>query len=207
LIGMSELKEEAIDQIIDKAKAVIPSPIGVFKEATSRIPESQLQPDYVRTHFSEMIVELERLAYSIYLDYEKKAIEPVIQLWYDENRQTIARLRSELDEASYAKSIASLFWPIAKRMEFRLGQMRKARAGRTFEFIVETLLKEAGGKCERPKGQRARKILKRIDLVLPNQKPPFSGLTKHTSSLARERFAKDGSRPSQKESRAGEYSY
>jgi hypothetical protein len=166
---MSELNEEDIDKIIDKAKATIPSPTRIFEQALSRVAGGHLDAIYVKSNLSQLSVELEKLAYSIYLDYEKKAIEPVIERWYAENKEVIAKTQEQSKEI-HAKAIASSFWPVAKRMEFRLGQMRKSRAGKTFELIIETLLKKAGAKCEKPRGARARKTLKRIDLVIPDQK-------------------------------------
>jgi hypothetical protein len=169
MMNMSELTQTNIDKIIDKAKATIPSPTEIFEQAVSRITVGHLETDYVKANFSQLVVELEKIAYSIYLDYEKKAIEPVIERWYAENREIITRTQEQQNEKS-AKAIASLFWPVAKRMEFRLGQMRKSRAGKTFELIIETLLRKASAKCEKPKGAKARKTLKRIDLVIPDQK-------------------------------------
>jgi hypothetical protein len=54
-------------------------------------------------------------------------------------------------------------------MEFRAGQKRKARGGGTFQIAIEYLLREIKIPCEKPTGKYA-KILKRIDLIVPDQK-------------------------------------
>lgn len=57
---------------------------------------------------------------------------------------------------------------MVKKVEFDSSQTRKARGGKTFEYIIEYLLKSIGILCEKPSG-KAGKLLKRIDLVIPNQ--------------------------------------
>lgn len=154
--------------LIEEAIARIPSTEEILSESVKRIPSEKLSPEYLRTHFNEVLINLEHSAYEIYKENENKAFLYMIELWIKRNEDLILRLAKNLNELAFAKEICGLSCPLARTLEFRVGQMRKSRGGKTFEFIVELLLKKMNIRCERPKSE-GRKILKRTDLVVPDQ--------------------------------------
>jgi len=156
------------EKIVNAAIAGIPSIEQILSEAIRVIPRERLDSKYIKENFSRCVVELERSAYSIYLEHEKRAFPSMIELWVNQNKEIIDSLKHKLTDLDFVKEICKLFYPLARMLEFRAGQMRKTRGGRTFERILETLLKRIGCECERP-SKDARRILKRIDLVIPNQ--------------------------------------
>jgi len=157
-----------IEAIIDQAKQVIPNPKTLFEMAVLKVPQEKLRPEYIRLNFSEMIVLLEREAYGTYLEYESKVISPTIDAWISDNEAILEKIYRESNVQEFSRRICSDFWPVAKRLEFRLGQMRKSRAGHAFEMIMEKLLNDIGCRCQRP-FKEGKKVLKRIDLVIPSQ--------------------------------------
>lgn len=163
-----ELSEDD-EKIVNEAVGKIPSIEDILSEAMGKIPAEKMDGEYIKNNFSECVIELERVAYTIYLEYEKQAFPYMIELWINQNKELIENLKQELSDIDFVKEICRLFYPLARTLEFKAGQMRKARGGRTFERIIETLLKRIGCECERPR-KKARKILKRIDLVIPNQR-------------------------------------
>lgn len=156
------------EDIVNKTLAKIPSIEEILSEAMRKIPPRKMKEKYIKSNFSESVVQLERIAYEIYIEYEKKAFPHMIELWVNKNSDLIRDLRKRLNDIDFVKEVCRLFYPLAQTFEFRAGQMRKARGGRTFQRIIEVLLRKMGVECEQPSKEGA-KILKRIDLVIPNQ--------------------------------------
>lgn len=154
------------EEIVEEAKDKIPSIDDVLSEAIKRFPAEKLEREYIKNHFGECVVELEQIAHRVYLEYEEQGFYFMIDRWINKKKEEIENLKlRQLSPVDFAKEVCRLFYPIARTLEFRLGQMRKSRGGKTFELIVEFLLKRIGCKCEKPK----KKELNRIDLVIPNE--------------------------------------
>ena len=162
---LSERDKKIVDASIDQ----IPSLNQILEEAVRRIPPDKLQPHYIKSNFSECVIALEEAAHQVYVEHEKQAFPQMIQLWIDQNRELLLDLKARLSDVDFVKEVCLLFYPLARELEFRAGQMRKSRGGKTFERIVETLVRGIGGSCESASGH-ARRILKRIDLVVPDQR-------------------------------------
>lgn len=166
---MKMTKPNQNEKIIDHALGKVPSIQKILEEALKSIDPKKLEPKYIKEHLSESIVELEGMAFKIYLKYQEEAAGSMVNSWINRNWNLLNGLSKKLDSRAFVRKCCELFYPIAGKFEFRAGNMRKARAGKTFELITETLLHKIGCKCEKPR-KKARKILKRIDLVVPNQK-------------------------------------
>lgn len=117
----------------------------------------------LEAEYGSVVSELEAKASEIYFQEEEKAFSELVSKWTERNTEDL--LSGDLKKI---ESEIKKFGCIAREFEFRAGQMRKARAGRTFEYIIKETLTRIGLKCEKPRDE-GREILKRIDLVVPNQ--------------------------------------
>jgi hypothetical protein len=161
------------ETIIYQARQKIPPLQKILSEAIESIKKASpqiLAPEYIKTHFSECVTTLEPKAFEIYLDYEGKIFLSAIDTWVSQNESAIKSLNEKgLSSSDFAKEVIKLFYPLVQRLEFRSGQTRKARGGRTFELVIGYLLGKIGIPYQKPKGKQQTKILKRVDLVVPDQ--------------------------------------
>ncbi len=151
---MSKGKKQKSDALVEKAKALIPSVDQILNEAMTDLEFAQLSEDKILKNFGELVGKLEGKANEIYDNYENVAFKGLIA-YFREGKPILS------DE-----DIESLVFK-AKLLEFQAGQMRKARAGSSFQKIVQKLLNKAGIPCEAP-DKKLKKSLRRIDLVSPN---------------------------------------
>jgi hypothetical protein len=93
------------------------------------------------------------------------AFPELIRIWMKELRPEIEKYEND---PHFIEEMLTNFWPVAKRFELRLSQMRKARAGITFEMIVRIMLGKIGIRCEDVSKNRDD-MLKRIDIVIPDK--------------------------------------
>ena len=122
-----------------------------------------LEPKFIREKFSAVTELFFQYAYEIYLAYENTVIERL-------TKDALGRI----DKDTLRKpEVAVLLKDIVRdaiTTEKSLKQSRYARAGTTFEIIVQTLLKEIGIQSERVKKEDKKSGLRRIDLVIPDIK-------------------------------------
>ncbi len=160
------------EKIIYTAKARMPKLQKILDSARDAIQKENpelLKPEYIKQHFSECVITLERKAFNIYLRNEENLFLAIIDEWVSKNAELLKELNKKFpDTKNFSKEICKHFYPVVQKMEFDSSQTRKARGGKTFERIIEYLLKSIGVPCESP-SKDAKKILKRIDLVIPNQ--------------------------------------
>lgn len=160
------------EKIIYTAKARMPDLQKILNSAIEAIQKENpelLKPEYIKQHFSECAITLERKAFDIYLNNEENLFLSIIEEWVSKNTDFLKELSIKFPETTdFSKEICKYFYPMVQRMEFNSSQTRKARGGKTFEYIIEYLLKKVSISCKKPSGE-ARKILKRIDLVIPDQ--------------------------------------
>ncbi len=160
------------EKIIYTAKARMPKLQKILDSAIDTIQKENpelLKPEYIKQHFSECAITLERKAFNIYLRNEESLFLAIIDEWVSKNAELLKELNKKFPDAkNFSKEICKHFYPVVQKMEFDSSQTRKARGGKTFEHIIEYLLKSIGVSCESP-SKDAKKILKRIDLVIPNQ--------------------------------------
>lgn len=169
----SDINADQLDKKLDPILDSIPKVDDIFSGAVRKIEEKSpklLEPRQIKSNFGKCLTTLERTAFSLYLQYQTRAFESLIKLWISENEGVIKEIaRKNPTPKKFAEEICKRVYPFIQRMEFRAGQKRKSRGGGTFQMAMEYLLRKTGIPCEKPKGKYG-KILKRIDLVIPDQK-------------------------------------
>jgi len=168
VITIAQLNGDKV--ILEKTKKIIPSIDKIIIEAINQISGSKLSQQYIKTHFSDAIISLEKKAHTIYNGYQDKAFSYAIDEWVISNSSEILQWSKNLSPDEFARKICRQITPLAAKLEFSLGQGRKSRGGKSLERIVTKLLTKINIRCQRPKGKKERKKLKRIDVVVPDQK-------------------------------------
>ena len=158
-----------MQDILQKAKATIPSLDDIFSEAMKSIEREK-----VSNRFGEVLVHLDELATEIYKKYEREAIRKLAEEWVSRQKEEVrGKMKEILSQEGWdkfvekAKRLFADFGFLVQALEKDLGNMRKARGGKTFEKAVLKLLELIGIKGEIPQGQ-AREKLQRIDIVIPS---------------------------------------
>lgn len=161
-----ELTESEIAAFLDPALKSIPPPIKILQESIDSLPFKKLEPDYVKNHFSEVMELVTDNAFAKFKAYQKMASKPVIQKFMDKYGPEIEA--NTKNQKEFVSELLDVFMPVAVSFEFRTSQMRKSRAGNTFEHITVFLLRKCGIKCERT-AMSVRKKMNRMDIVIPDQ--------------------------------------
>lgn len=167
-MSLLELTESEINAIIDPDLQEISKPSTILEETINSIPTNKLKPDYIKTHFSEITELIAKNAYSKFRTYQNRASHPIIQSFMEKYQKHI---KIETDEKKLNSKILKLlkvFVPLIQRFELRASNMRKSRAGSTFEYILEYLLQKIEIPCERT-ADKNKKKLNRMDIVSPNE--------------------------------------
>lgn len=156
-------------EIIDKAKNCIPSLDKILEEALC-----ELNQEALNSRFGEAIIDIEERAEKIFKRYERQAIFLLANQWVERQKEDLKKKLKEIIEEkgldNFVKKAASLFADFAQivqALEKDLGNMRKARGGRTFEKLLLQLLRKLKIECEVPRG-KAKESLGRIDIVIPS---------------------------------------
>ncbi|MEM2374162.1 MAG: type II restriction endonuclease [Thermoproteota archaeon] len=151
---------------VEEAIKTIPELSKILENAVKTLKLDEKSSEDISRNFEQCLLNIESMALKIYKEYEGEAFKKAAELWINNRKEWISNiLREKGDEG--IKDILTEFIDCIREMEFRVGQMRKARGGKTFESIVKILLNLAGVPCEEPH-KETKKILKRIDLVSPN---------------------------------------
>ena len=127
--------------IIDPALKKIPPPAQILDETIATLPQNKLAPNYVKSHFSESLSFVAVSTYAKFQVYQKNAAGLVADSF-------ITKYREQLQGAT-TQSILQTFMPLAVNFELRTSQMRRSRAGSTFEYIVLRMLQRIDIKSER----------------------------------------------------------
>lgn len=135
----------------------------------------RINPNQVKLKFSKVLERIDEDATELFFSYERRAIQNLAQEWLRmqkrEIRQRLEKIISEKGLEKFIQEASKLFVDfgiLVQAMEKDLGNMRKARGGKTFEKIVYKMLTLIGIPVEEPKEKMAREKLKRIDLVIPS---------------------------------------
>lgn len=172
---MIDLTDDEINAIIDPALAKIPPPSKMLTETLATLPQNKLLPNYVKAHFSESIALVESSAYAKFKTYQKNAAGLVVESFVSKYAQQGDQ--ATLDSRESIQSVLQAFMPVAVRFEMRTSNMRKSRAGTTFEYIIVELLHKAGVKCERTARSPLKK-LNRMDIVIPDKETAMKSADK-----------------------------
>lgn len=153
---------------VDEAIKTIPELDQILNQAVKSLKLDRARPTTIINNFNRLVVDLESTAFKIYKKYETKAFEKLAELWVCNRKDWISKILKNRGEDG-VKDIISEFTKSVREMEFRAGQMRKARGGKTLEYAMKKLLNLANVPCEEPH-KETKKALRRIDLVSPNAK-------------------------------------
>lgn len=158
-----------MEEIIEQAKRSIPSLDNILEEALKDLNEEELS-----SNFGEALLKVEKSATDIFKMYERNAMITLAKEWVKNQKEELKeRLRGIVEEEGWdkfvqkASELFSEFALLVQALEKDLGNMRKARGGRTFEKLVLKLLQALGIEGETPQGE-AREKLGRIDIVIPS---------------------------------------
>ena len=155
-------------EIIEEAKKEIPSADEIINFTWRSL---NLKKALVLKKFGKILIEFDEFATNQFKKYERKALEKLAKLWIENQRKEIkSKLEKLLKDKDFIDKLSKMFADFAllvQQLEKDLGNMRKARGGRTFEKVVEKLLKFIDIECEIPKGKIKEK-LRRIDIVIPS---------------------------------------
>lgn len=165
-MALLELTEDETKAILDPALKKIPNPLQILNETLVALPQNKLQPSYVKNHFSESMVLVASATYAKFQVYQKNAARLVADSFLSKNSK--AMNGATTFNRQFIESMLETFMPLAVNFEKRTSQMRKSRAGTTFEYIVIQMLEKAGVKCERTARSPLKK-LNRMDVVIPNK--------------------------------------
>jgi len=152
-------------ELTDIAVSVIPTVDEIISQSERDLAVSPQQD------FDAALEEAESCAYKIYLKYEQEALLRLAEEWIKKTPSLRDDLLGalQLEGVEFVRRLAEIYAQFGKcvrALESRLGQMRKARGGRTFHLLVKRLLERCGVKCEIPTG-KARDKLGRVDIVVP----------------------------------------
>lgn len=130
-----------------------------------------LSKQYVRRNFGEVLMRFDKEATNVFKKYEREAIKELALSWIESRKDEIKReLYEIIEKEDFVERLSQKFVEFAvlvQEFEKILGNMRKARGGKTFEKVLVKLLNYIGIKCETPAGKFKEK-LKRVDIVIPS---------------------------------------
>lgn len=160
-----------MDNLIKQAKQKIPAPDTILRATWDRMA---LTKQEVQSEFGKVLVKFDQKATDIFRKYEGEAMRELAKLWLEHQKDEVrGRLESVLaqeewtDFVEQASRLFTEFGILVQKLEKDLGNMRKARGGKTLEKAIAMLLDTLEIASEIPTGQVSKK-LKRIDIVVPS---------------------------------------
>lgn len=136
--------------------------------------KSSFEKVQCKKNFGEILCDFDVEATKIFRDYESKVLIKLAKLWLNSQEIDIQKkLKEIVNEKGWnefiekASKVFVEFGILVQSLEKDLGNMRKARGGKTFEKVVLRLLNFIDINAEIPVG-KAREDLKRIDIVIPS---------------------------------------
>jgi hypothetical protein len=160
-----------MEDLITSAKAVIPSVDTILEQAWGKL---ELDRRQVKTKFGKVLVTMDIEATQIFRNYEKHALLKLAKKWLEKQednvRRRLEKIVSQKGWENFVQEASQLFvefGSLVQLLEKDLGNMRKARGGKTFEKVILRLLNFINIHGEKPTG-KAKERLRRIDIVLPS---------------------------------------
>ncbi len=157
-------------ELIKRAKQTIPVLQSILELTWEKL---KFGKQIINKNFSKCLVDFDSEATILFKRYERKAILNLAYFWIeeqeDEMRQKFRKMLMVSRGRKFVEQASRLFTDFAilvQAMEKDLGNMRKARGGRTFELTISKLLLEIGIRNELPTG-KSKEVLKRIDVIVP----------------------------------------
>ncbi len=160
-----------MDNLVGQAKAVIPKVDFILEEAWK---ELRLDKKSVHNKFGQVLISIDSEATKIFRTYEKMALLELAKGWLKNQKEDIKEKLEKIisqkgweDFVQEASQLFVEFGMLVQSIEKDLGNMRKARGGKTFEKVILRLLNFIDIEGEIPSGE-AREKLMRIDIVVPS---------------------------------------
>jgi len=160
-----------MENLLREVKNEIPSVDEIIEKTWKNL---HLKKSNVEKNFGEILCDFDVEATKIFRDYESKVLIKLAKLWLNSQKIDIQKkLKEIVNEKGWnefiekASKVFVEFGILVQSLEKDLGNMRKARGGKTFEKVVLRLLNFIDINAEIPVG-KAREDLKRIDIVIPS---------------------------------------
>jgi hypothetical protein len=167
-----------MEEIINSAKKVIPNVDSIIEETWLKLGIKNKA--IVRKKFGVLLVAFDEEATNIFRSYERQVLLALAKAWLETQKDYI-RKKLELiiskkgwdDFIEEASKLFSEFGGLVQTVEKDLGNMRKARGGKSFEKVILKFLNFLSVNGEIPKGVEREK-LGRIDIIIPSTKIAIS---------------------------------
>lgn len=164
-------KVKMMEELIKIAKKEIPRVDHIIQKTWD---QQKFKKSFVKNNFGEVLVKFDKKATEIFRNYEKKALEKLAKSWLnlqkEEIKKEFEKILKQKGWQMFIKKASRVFVEfglLVQVLEKDLGNMRKARGGKTFEKVLLRLLEFIGVKGELPIG-KAKEELRRIDIVIPS---------------------------------------
>ena len=157
---MAETQEK---EILEEAKAIFPSWMSILDDAWDEL-NLRWTPDYVRDNFCAAVLDVNDKAYEIFKHYEIRAFPNLIGKWMDAHGSQIEKMHRDGVNRSLdgkeslgdvlkgvVKKVVHDSFPLIKTFQTSVAQMRKKRAGETFQESIRRLLSYIDISCEKAK--------------------------------------------------------
>jgi hypoxanthine phosphoribosyltransferase len=139
----TQRKSIQIESFINQAKREIPSVDEIIDLTWKKL---KFTKDFVRKNFGKAILKFDEEATKEFKKYEQEAIKKLAKYYICSNQSEIREKLKDLIEKKEKELISKLaeifyefsFW--IQQLEKDLGNMRKARGGKTFEKVIAKLL-------------------------------------------------------------------
>ena len=132
-----------IERFVDQVKREIPS-VDEIIDLTWR--KLKFTKDFVRKNFGKAILKFDEEATKEFRKYEQEAIKKLAKYYIGSNQSEIREKLKDLiekKEEEFISKLAEIFYELSfwvQQLEKDLGNMRKARGGKTFEKVIAKLL-------------------------------------------------------------------
>ena len=129
--------------IIEQVKREIPSVDEIIDLTWEKL---KFTKDFVRKNFGKAILKFDEEATKEFRKYEQIAIKKLAELYIGSNQSEIREKLKDLiekKEEEFISKLAEIFYEFSfwiQQLEKDLGNMRKARGGKTFEKVIAKLL-------------------------------------------------------------------
>jgi hypothetical protein len=129
--------------IIGQVKREIPSVDEIIDLTWEKL---KFTKDFVRKNFGKAILKFDEEATKEFKKYEQEAIKKLAELYIGSNQSEIREKLKDLiekKEEQFISKLAEIFYEFSfwvQQLEKDLGNMRKARGGKTFEKVIVKLL-------------------------------------------------------------------
>jgi len=139
----TQRKSIQIESFINQIKREIPS-VDKIIDLTWR--KLKFTKDFVRKNFGKAILKFDEEATKEFRKYEQEAIKKLAELYIGSNQSKIRKKLKDLiekKEEEFISKLAEIFYEFSfwiQQLEKDLGNMRKARGGKTFEKVIAKLL-------------------------------------------------------------------